>query len=445
MVTTEMCEPANARPELVEGRACGSTGSSRAWFRAVLPTFIVISALSLSAQDWPQFLGPQRNGVYSGPPLATKWPAGGPRKVWQTSVGAGFAGPVVVGDRVVLFHRVADEEVVDALDAKTGAPKWRFAYRTTYRDDFGFDEGPRAVPVVVQGRVYTHGAEGQLHAIDLATGRRVWSVDTMRRFQVRKNFFGAAGSPLVEDGRVIANVGGRDGTKDAGIVAFNADTGDVLWTATNHEASYASPISAMLGGKRTVVAFTRQGLVAIDPATGAVRFQKSFRSRSMASVNAATPLVLGDQIFVSATYETGAALLRVKDDALTDVWSSDEVMSNHYATSVVFNGTLFGYHGRQEFNPSFRAVDMATGKVRWSEDRFRAGTVTLAGDKLLILRETGELVIAEASPQAFRPIARAQILPPTLRAHPAIADGFLYVRNSDTSNHDVLACFDLRP
>ena len=145
----------------------------------------------------------------------------------------------------------------------------------------------------------------------------------------------------------------------------------------------------------------------------------------MASVNAATPLVLGDQIFVSATYETGAALLRVKDDALTEVWSSDEAMSNHYATSVVLQRRLCtGYHGRQEFNPSFRAVELATGKVRWSEDQFRAGTVTLAGDKLLILRETGELVIAEASPQAFRPIARAQILPPTLRAHPALADGF---------------------
>ena len=126
-----------AQEAVVEGRARSSTacpeaargstgsarasrkGSPRAWFRAVLPTFIVISALSLSAQDWPQFLGPQRNGVYGGPPLATKWPAGGPRKVWQTSVGTGFAGPVVVGDRVVLFHRVADEEVVDALDAKT--------------------------------------------------------------------------------------------------------------------------------------------------------------------------------------------------------------------------------------------------------------------------------------------------------------------------------------
>ena len=125
----------------------------------------------LSAADWPQFLGPQRNGVYAGPPLATTWPAGGPRKVWEKRIGQGFAGPVVAGDRLILFHRVGREEVVDALDARTGEARWHFAYPTTYRDDFGFDEGPRAVPVVAGNRVYTFGAEGQLHAIDVATGR----------------------------------------------------------------------------------------------------------------------------------------------------------------------------------------------------------------------------------------------------------------------------------
>ena len=399
----------------------------------------LVFAVSVSAHDWPQFLGPQRNGVYSGP-LATSWPAGGPKKLWQKGIGTGFAGPVVAGDRLILFHRVNDEEVVDALDPKSGAPRWHYAYRTAYRDDFGFDEGPRAVPVVAQDRVYTFGAEGQLRAIDLASGKELWAVDTMRRFHVRKGFFGAAGSPLVEDGRVIANVGGDN---NAGIVAFNAQTGAVLWTATNHEASYSSPIGATFGGRKAVVFFTRQGLVALDPANGAVRFQKMWRSRSQASVNAATPIVSGDAIFVSATYDTGAALVRVKDDALAEVWSSDESMSNHYATSVLHHGVLYGFHGRQEFNPSFRAVDLDTGKVRWSEDRFRAGTVTLASDTLVILRETGELVLAPASPQAFRPIARAQILPPTLRAYPAIADGILYVRNSDTGGHDVLAAFDL--
>jgi outer membrane protein assembly factor BamB len=411
----------------------------------ILLASILVAGVSVAGQSqWPQFLGPSRNGVYSGP-LATSWPAGGPRKVWEKRVGQGFAGPVVADNRLILFHRVANEEVVDAFDARTGDPRWHFAYPTTYRDDFGFDEGPRAVPVVAGNRVYTFGAQGQLHALDLATGKQIWNVDTMQRFRVRKGFFGAAGSPLVEDGRVIANVGGVDGDKPAGIVAFAADTGAVLWTATNHEASYSSPVSATFGGKRVAVFFTRQGLVGLDPAMGAVLFQRMWRSRTSASVNAATPLVIGDIIFISATYETGAAALKLQGNDLKELWSSDEALSNHYATSVHYNGYLFGYHGRQEFNPSFRAIELNTGAVKWSVDRFRAGTVTLAGDKLLILRETGELILAPASPQAFRPLAQAQILPATARATPALADGLLYARNEDTRGNDVLICVDLRP
>ena len=299
--------------------------------------------------------------------------------------------------------------------------------------------------MVADGRVYTFGAEGQLHALDLATGKRAWNVDTTQRFGVRKGFFGAAGSPLVEDGRVIANIGGmgKDGDKGAGIVAFNADTGAVLWTATDHEASYSSPVGATFGGRRHVVFFTRNGLVGLDPMTGNILFQRPWRSRLAASVNAATPLVVDDLIFLSASYGTGAAVLRVRGNELTQLWSSDEAMSNHYATSVYMNGYLYGFHGRQEFNPSFRAVDLRTGAVKWNVDMFHAGTVTLARDRLLILRETGELLLAAATPDAYRPIAHAQVLPPTVRSYPALADGFLYARNNDTHN-DVLICLDLR-
>ena len=291
------------------------------------------------------------------------------------------------------------------------------------------------MPVVANGVVYTFGAEGQLHAISLATGTRIWSEDTMRRFGVAKGFFGAAGSPLVEDGRVIANIGGRG----AGIVAFDAKTGKVLWSATDDEASYSSGVGATIGGRRSAVFLTRTGLVGVDPATGQVQFQRRWRARQSASVNAATPIVIGDLIFVSAEYGPGAAVLRVDGSTLTELWSSDEALSNHYSTSVHRDGYLFGFHGRQEFGPSFRAVELRTGKVRWSEDRFKAGSVTLAGERLLILRETGELILAPASPDAFRPLARAQVLPATVRAFPALADGRLYVRNEKT-----LVCLDLR-
>ncbi len=380
------------------------------------------------AHDWPQHLGPERNGVYRGPALAESWGAQGPRVVWRKSVGQGFSGPVVAQGRLILFHRVANEEVVEALDALTGAPQWRYAYATTYRDDFGFDEGPRAVPVVANGIVYTFGAEGQLHALDLAKGTRLWSEDTMRHFKVPKGFFGAAGSPLVEDGRVLANIGGPG----AGVVAFDAKTGKVLWTATNDQASYSSAAGATIAGRRFALFLTRAGLLGLDPATGTIEFQRPWRARMASSVNAATPLVIGDLIFVSAQYGPGAGVLRLQGKTLTELWASDEVLSNHYATSVHFEGHLYGYHGRQEFNPSFRAVDLRTGTVRWSEDSFRAGSVILAGNRLVILKETGELILASASPDRFRPLARAQILPATVRAYPALSDGYLFVRNENT-------------
>ena len=263
---------------------------------------ICAASATLVAQDWPQFLGPQRDGTYIGPPITDGWSGGGPTRLWERQVGAGFAGPVVVGGRLILFHRIGRLEVVEALATGTGQTVWRYDYPTTYRDDFGFDEGPRSVPVVVDGRVYTFGAQGQLHAVDLETGEGIWSHDTHDRYGVRKGFFGAAGSPLVENGRVIANVGGRRG----GIVAFNAITGEELWTATTDEASYSSPVGATFGGRRHALFFTRTGLVGLDPESGDVLFQKRWRDTAGGRRSGLHLLQLWDRRRVAASGRRGA-------------------------------------------------------------------------------------------------------------------------------------------
>jgi outer membrane protein assembly factor BamB len=410
--------------------------------RLILLSPVLLSALSVAAQrgpasadDWPQYFGPARDGIYKGVPLADSWPAGGPRVVWKKPVGEGFSGPVVSAGKLILHHRVAAEEVVEAMDVKTGASQWRYAYPTSYRDDFGFDEGPRAVPVVAGGIVYTFGAQGQLHAVGLADGKKRWSEDTTTKYRVAKGFFGAAGSPLVEDGRAIANVGG----KGAGIVAFDAATGKVLWTATDDEASYSSGVGATFGGKRLAVFLTRSNLLGLDPATGTIVFRRPWRARNASSVNAASPVVVGDLIFVSAEYGPGAGVLRVEGSNLIDLWTGLDNLTNHYATAVHLDGILYGYHGRQEFGPALRAVELRTGKVRWSQEQFRAGSILLAGNRLLIMREGGELVLADATPNGFKPLARAQVLPAVVRAFPALSDGILYVRNENT-----LVALDLR-
>ena len=397
------------------------------WLNIFL-SLVLFTASSLMAQDWPQFLGPNRDGQYQGVSLVQGWGREGPSELWRRPVGSGFAGPVVADGRLILFHRLNDHEVVEAWNAVSGEPIWSYDYVTTYRDDFGFDEGPRAVPVVVDGKVFTFGAQGHMHAFDLETGDLVWGVDTRVEFGVRKGFFGSAGSPLIDSGHVIANIGGAG----AGVVAFDADTGEVAWTALDDDASYSSGSRATFGGVPHAVFFTRSYLAGLDPTDGSVRFTQRWRSRLMASVNAATPIVVDDFIFVSSAYGTGAGLFRVNGDQLDQVWISDEVMSNHYATSVYHEGHLYGFHGRPEYSPNLRAVELQTGQVKWDIPTYGAGTITVADGRLLIIRESGELVMAEASPEAFSVIDQAQLLDPVIRAYPALANGKLYVRNENT-------------
>ena len=390
---------------------------------------LLAAAGAAPAADWPQFRGPDRDGVYPGRATIPDFPADGPPVVWERPVGAGFSGPAAARGRVILFHRLGGNEVVESIAAGGGETVWKSADATTYRDDFGFDEGPRATPVVAGGQIYTFGAQGVLRCLEFATGRTVWSLDTHREFGVRKGFFGAASTPLVLGSRLFANVGGSGG---AGIVALDKDTGRLLWKATDHEASYSSPVAAEFEGETLVVFFTREGLAALDPSSGEVRFERRWRSRSRASVNAATPIVSGGTIFLSASYGTGAVALRVRGGALEDLWSGGDSLNNHYAAGVLAGGVLYGFHGRQEYGQSFRAVELASGKVLWSADQYGAGTVTRVGDRLLVLRESGELDLLAVSPEAFRSVSRAQILPAETRAYPALADGLFFARDKNT-------------
>jgi hypothetical protein len=244
---------------------------------------------------------------------------------------------------------------------------------------------------------------------------------------------------LVESNAVLLNIGGSGG---AGIVAFDSATGKVLWKSSNEAASYSSPIAATVNGLRRAFFFTQSGLVAVDPANGSIKFQYPWQPPISSSVSSATPLVIDDLVFLSASYGTGAILLRIKDDEAEKVWSADDVLSNHYATSVYKDGFLYGIDGRTdpgfEPAPTLRCVELKTGKIRWQEDSVGAATVTLAGDQLLILTERGELIRAAASPDGFKASARVQALPFQVRAYPALADGYLYARNKNK-----LVCLDL--
>lgn len=390
--------------------------------RPALLGLLVASGLCIRAADWPQWLGPSRDGTTAE---TVTWADGEPRRIWKFTAGRGFAGPAVSGGRAYLFHRRENSEVLTVVEAGTGKILWETAHPTAYEDDFGFDDGPRSTPTVAEGRVFTLGANGLLVARDAKDGRTVWQFDIRSQVGAEKGFFGFACSPLVVGDAVFLNLGGTSG---AGVAALETATGKVRWRRTDHEAGYASPVPGMSGGKGTVLFFTREGLVAADVADGNERFAFPWRARMSASVNAASPLVKGSETFLTASYGTGAVLLDCAGDRPRTVWTDDETLSAHYATPVRAGEFLYGFHGRQEQGPALRCVEWKTGKVRWSEDRFGAGTLIAAGDRLLILRETGELLVAAAESQAFRPIVRAQLIGQN-RAVFAYAEGLLVARD----------------
>jgi outer membrane protein assembly factor BamB len=363
------------------------------------------------------------------------WPKQGPPVAWQKRVGHGWSSPVISDDRLILFHRQDDNEVIECLNAAAGKEIWKFVYPTNYQDAFNFDPGPRSTPLIAGKHVYTLGAEGRMHCLEFATGNKVWDRALNEDYRAPKGFFGVATSPVLEGDLLLVNIGG----KAAGIVALNKDTGKEVWKATNDAASYSSPVVATIDGARHALFLTRQGIVSLDPTTGKVRFTKRWRSRMEASVNAASPVVAGSEVFFSACYETGAILLRARTDGFDEIWSNDQTMSNHYGTSIYKDGYLYGFHDRQERKAHLRCIEWKTGKVQWTQERFGCGSMLLADGKLIALTEDGDLVLIEPIPKGYQEKARASVLGRGCRAMIALANGKLYARDTQK-----LVCWDLR-
>ncbi|RMG35649.1 MAG: hypothetical protein D6725_12065 [Planctomycetota bacterium] len=409
----------------VKGRGLGRV----AW--TVLLAGVTVMGGSAAGGEWPQILGPHRNGVAaSDERLEESWPAGGPPVIWQRSVGRGLAGVAVAGGTCVLFHRVGDEEIVEAMDAASGRVRWRRGFPTSYTSVFVDDDGPRCTPVISGQRVIVYGAQGGLRCLNLRDGEVLWEVETHRVFDAPEGYFGAGSTPLVWNGRVIVNVGGA--RKGAGVVAFDLKTGRTLWTAVEDAASYSSPVVATLGGQPRVVCVTRLNCVGLDPRNGTVAFSFPFGRRGP-TVNAATPLVLGDRLFVSAHYGVGAVWAKLSADDVRILWRSDEIMSNHYMTCIEYQGKLFGIHGQERLTPGeLRCIDPRQQRVLWSVPDFGYGAAIRARDRAVFLKTDGELVLWAPDMRRFRPLTRVTLFDSTTRALPALAGGRLYARDRRT-------------
>ena len=370
--------------------------------------------------------------------MGASWSQAGPPTRWKMRVGQGFAGPAVQDGAVILFHRVDDAEVVERLSLDDGSRQWTYRYPSVYRDGYSSDYGPRSVPAIHGGRVYTLGADGAIRCVDFRTGKEIWSEEARKNFGAQKGFFGLACAPLIEGNAVLLSIGGQDG---AGVVALDKRNGKLLWKATEQEADYSSPAMATLHGQRVALFFLREGLFGLRPETGEVAFKFRWRARMHASVNAATPVAVGNRIFLTSSYNTGDNLLEVgKDWSLKSVWAG-ESFSSQYATPMLKDGLLFGLAGRHDSREgtSPRCVELATGRILWTLEGLKAAAMIMAGDDLLLLREAGELVRFKATRKEPAFAGRAQVLGTGVRAQPALANGLFVARDTR-----MLVCVDLR-
>lgn len=427
----------------------GSTGNPH-FHREVIPAVPQTEAGTTAAhrrtgEDWPEFLGPRGTGISGETGLLPKWPAKGPPILWKKKVGEGYAAPSVLGDRLVFFHRIEDEERVECYVPETGEPLWSHGYPTSFNDPYGYNGGPRCSPLLTEEHCFTYGAEGKLTCLDLATGKRVWQRDTQKDFRIPRGFFGVGSTPVLEGDRLFVMVGGHP---KSGMVAFDRKTGKTLWENVGPDtfpnppmrierdrppaklASYSSPFLATIHGRKHLLCFMRPGLVSLDPETGAVNFAAWFRSPIHDSVNAARPVVIGDRIFLSAAYETGALMLKVQPDGkgADEVWKDLDAMQTHWSTTIEHHGFLYGFSGRHEPGSNLRCIRASDGQLLWrtrdvNEDEepdpkaglgtsvpkfYGRGSAILADGRLIVMGERGTLALVDLNPEEFREISRVK-------------------------------------
>lgn len=441
------------------------------------------------------FLGPNRDGTSAETGLLDKFTTNGPALIWQKEIGTGYSAPSIRDGKLVLFHRTGTDEIVECLNATNGKPIWHYAYPSNFQDPYGYNNGPRCTPLLAENFCYTFGAEGMLTCLHLKTGKLVWQRNTAKEWEIPEAFFGVGSTPVLEGDLLIVMIGGQP---NSGVVGLDAKTGKTIWESVGEknwsgkpmlgwtdnvskrrslegefkldrkpqdemkvawkrhdkQASYATPVLAAVNGKRMAFCLMRQGLVSLNPKTGEVYDSFWFRARVDESVNAANPIVVGNEVFISsAYYKSGSVWLRVNpENQKFEEIRRSEVLEIHFTTPIFHDGFLYAFSGRNEPDARFRCVEFSSGKLMWDRDEkwqphsdaqpnvYGRGSAILADGKFIVLGEGGLLGLFKLNPQKPEEISRWQV--PQLHyatwAAPVLANKNLYLRSEDR-----LVCLNL--
>jgi len=388
----------------------------------------VLSGLEhLSAADWNQFRGPNRDNLSTETGLLDRWPEGGPELVQTiTGIGEGYSTVAVVGDIIYTMGNVDGGEHLIALDRESGNIAWKTRNGGEYREGQG--NGPRGTPTVVDGKVYCLGGNGDLGCFDANTGAVVWQKNILKDFGGSNITWGISESVLVDDGKVICSPGGSQAT----VVALDANSGRTTWVSKipeNPQASYASPVVAQVGRVKQYVVFTSKGIVGVRANDGQPMWGQNKSSNGTA--NCATPLVVGSRVFSSSDYGTGCELVELRSQGATTtatVAYHNKDMKNHHGGMVHLDGFIYGSNGDM-----LSCVNLRTGKPTWRE-RSKKGSVVYADKKIVFRHEGGEVFLLAANSQSYEELGKFNQPDRSGRpawSHPVIVNGRLYLRDMD--------------
>jgi outer membrane protein assembly factor BamB len=413
-------------------------------------------------EGWPGFLGPRRDARSRETEIDHGWGAGGPKLVWEAPRGEGFAPPAVSGSRVLHYHRVGARARLESRALETGALQWVYEHACEYRGEISADRGPRAAPLVHDGLVFLHGVEGTLHAVELEQGQRLWSRDLAREYEVPESWFGVAASPIAHGEKLFVNVGGAN---DACVVALDTRSGKELWRAAGEPrwgADYASPVLAPWAGAERLFVLsggrTRPpvgGLLVLDPEDGKVEQRFAFRSRSATSVSGCSPLVLGDAVFLTASYGTGSVLLRRSEESrLVEAWRT-HALGVRFSQPLFLGGVILLVDGVANQQGAVVGLDPATGAERWRVEpaadagSLGEGSLLAVDGRVLALGDGGDLFRLRIEEQAAVIEARAALFSaPDTWTPLVLSRGLLLVCQNEPDRRagtvPRLLCYDLR-
>jgi outer membrane protein assembly factor BamB len=395
--------------------------------RGTCVSFTLILALTASAADWPQWRGPNRDGISSETDLLSSWPSGGPKIVWRVNgLGAGYSSFAIVKGKMYTQGQRGNQEFVLALDAASGKKLWETTTGRNFENDRG--SGPRGTPTFDNGKLYAMTGEGVVVCLDAGTGKIQWSVDSVKTFGGSVPHWGYSESPLIDGNRVIVMPGGRG----ASLVSLDKNTGAVQWKSGDDHAGYSSAILADVNGTKEVIALSGQSAFAVQASTGEVLWHYGKVANNVANI--ATPIYSDGAVFLSSAYDTGCALLRLNPKGMQEVYFNRDMM-NHYSSSVLVDGVLYGYT-----NALLAAMDFKTGKQLWKNRSVGKGSVAYAEKHLYALGEDGTVGLIDASPSGYKEVSRFEYQKGSLPSWSplVISDGRMYLRDQDNlTSYDI--------